>query len=220
MDATQTLIREAIQRKCNLVIVHHPLLFRPLKNITGKNDIQNTVIEAIKNDIAIYSIHTNLDNVLEGVSGKMAEKLGLTDVEVLETKRHRLQKLSVYIPESHYDEVISALFEAGAGSIGNYTECSFNTTGTGTFKPGAEANPYTGEVGKRQYEQEIKTEVIFEDWKSAAVLRAMKEAHPYEEVAYYIQSTENEYKKIGSGAIGHLQKSLTCLLYTSPSPRD
>src|SRR5690606_13635641 len=156
LDATEDVINEAIEKKCNLVVAHHPIIFKGLKKINGKNYVERTIIHAIKNDVAIYAIHTNLDNILTGVSGKMGSLLRLENMQVLSAKENTLHKLYTYIPNEKLDEVRQAVFNAGAGQIGKYSSCSFNTPGIGTFKAEAEADPYVGEVGHLHKEEEVR----------------------------------------------------------------
>jgi dinuclear metal center YbgI/SA1388 family protein len=208
LDATEEVIEEAVARNCNLVVAHHPIIFSGLKKINGKNYVEKTVITAIKNDIAIYAIHTNLDNVAEGVNGKISEMLGLENISILSPKQSTLKKLFTFTPVGKAEQVRSAIFEAGGGQIGNYVECSFNVEGSGTFKPKEGTNPYVGEVGKRHQENEIKIEVIFPAWLEDNVINAMKAAHPYEEVAYDIIHLGNSDRGIGSGIIGELSKAV------------
>ncbi|MES2850593.1 MAG: Nif3-like dinuclear metal center hexameric protein [Bacteroidota bacterium] len=204
LDATEEIMKEAIEKKCNLIVAHHPIIFGGLKKITGKNYVERTVIAAIKNDIAIYAIHTNLDNVIQGVNGKMADMLGLINRQILSPKSGLLKKLVVFIPTSHAEQVRTAIFNAGAGNIGNYSECSFSTPGEGTFKAGEGTNPFSGEQGKRHTENEIKPEVVFQSWLESVILKAMLKAHPYEEVAYDIIPLDNNLASTGSGLIGEL----------------
>lgn len=204
LDATEEVINEAREKNCNLVIAHHPIIFKGLKKINGKNYVERTIINAIKNDIAIYAIHTNLDNVISGVSGKMAGLLGLQNLQVLSPKENTLKKLFTFIPKDQVAEVRQAMFDAGAGHIGNYSECSFNTPGSGTFKPGEGTDPFKGETGKLHEEQEVKVEVIFPFYLQKQVIKALIKAHPYEEVAYDIVNLSNNYQKVGSGIWGVL----------------
>lgn len=204
LDATEEVIVEAKEKNCNLVIAHHPIIFRGLKKINGKNYIEKAVIAAIKNDIAIYAIHTNLDNVLQGVSGKMAGLLGLENVRVLSNKNNTLKKLFTFVPADNAEGVRTAIFEAGGGNIGKYAQCSFTTEGMGTFTAKEGANPYIGEVGKPVAAREMKIEVIFPAYLEGAVVNAMKKAHPYEEVAYDVVELSNVYQYTGSGVIGEL----------------
>ncbi|WP_205509254.1 Nif3-like dinuclear metal center hexameric protein [Longitalea arenae] len=208
LDATEEVILEAVQRGCNLVVAHHPIIFGGLKKITGKNYVEKTIITAIKNDIAIYAIHTNLDNVISGVNGMMADKLGLVYRKILAPREATLKKLYTFVPPAQLEDVRSALFEAGAGHIGNYNECSFGVTGTGTFKGGEGTNPFVGQPGERHYEQEEKIEVIFPAYLQTALVRALRTAHPYEEVAYDIVNLANTHAGIGSGLIGELPEAL------------
>ncbi|MFT3936505.1 MAG: Nif3-like dinuclear metal center hexameric protein [Chitinophagaceae bacterium] len=206
LDATEAVVQEAIDKNFNLVIAHHPIVFRGLKKINGKNYIEKTIIKAIKHDIAIYAIHTNLDNIQTGVNGMIAEKLGLTNCQILAPKKDTLKKLCVFVPEAQAAQVRNAIFEAGAGHIGNYSECSFNTNGTGTFKPGEGTTPFVGEKGLQQKEPEIKIETVFPSWLERAVITAMKAAHPYEEVAFDIYSMDIPHQQTGAGMVGKLPK--------------
>ncbi len=206
LDATEAVIKEAIDKKCNLVIAHHPIVFRGLKKITGKDYVEKTILLAIKNDIAIYAIHTNLDNIITGVNGKIADKLNLINREILGPKNNILRKLYVFVPPDDAEKLRSAIFKAGGGYISNYSECSFNMEGEGTFKPGEGSHPETGEIGKRHTGKEIKVEIIFPFWLQKDILKAMFANHPYEEVAYDVISLENHYQETGSGIIGELEK--------------
>ncbi|MBK7433974.1 MAG: Nif3-like dinuclear metal center hexameric protein [Chitinophagaceae bacterium] len=208
LDATEDVVKEAVEKKCNLVVAHHPIVFSGLKKITGKNYVEKTVIQAIKKDIAIYAIHTNLDNVITGVNGKIADKLGLVNRRVLGHKQGSLRKLFTYVPSAQLDEVRNALFDAGGGQVGHYAECSFTSPGEGSFKGGEDSNPFVGTPGIRHYEAEQKLEIIFEAWKEKKILNALIKAHPYEEVAYDIISLENSSPSIGSGILGDLESSL------------
>jgi dinuclear metal center YbgI/SA1388 family protein len=208
LDATEEVIQEAIQRNCNLVVAHHPIVFSGLKKINGKNYVEKTVITAIKNDIAIYAIHTNLDNVLNGVNGMMADKLGLVKRSILAPKEATLKKLYTFVPVEQAEAVRAALFAAGAGHIGNYNECSFGTEGTGTFKGGAGTNPFVGTPGERHYEKELKMEVIFPAYLQTAIVKALLAAHPYEEVAYDVVNLANAHPGIGSGLLGQLPEPM------------
>jgi len=209
LDATEAVVAEAIENKCNLIVAHHPIIFGGLKKINGKNYVEQTVIAAIKNDIAIYAIHTNLDNVLHGVNAAIADKLGLVNRRILQPKNGTLKKLFTFVPVEFAENVRSAIFNAGGGHISNYSECSFNTAGQGTFKPGEGTNPFTGKVGIRHTEDEIKMEMIFPAWQEKFILAAMKDAHPYEEVAYDIVSLDNQNQQVGSGLLGELPEAVT-----------
>ena len=207
LDATEEVMMEAMEKNCNLVIAHHPIVFRGLKKLNGKNYIEKTIIKAIKNDIAIYAVHTNLDNVGHGVNGMIAASLGLVNSKVLAPKPGLLKKLYVYVPLQQAAQVRHAIFDAGAGHIGNYSECSFNTTGVGTFKAEAGSHPFTGTIGKQQQEDEIRIETIFPAWLEGKLMGAVKAAHPYEEVAYDIVPLANIHEQTGAGMIGELPEA-------------
>jgi dinuclear metal center YbgI/SA1388 family protein len=209
LDAIEAVIDEAIVKKCNLVVAHHPIIFSGLKKITGKNYIERVIIKAIKNDIAIYACHTNLDNVQLGVNNKIADQLGLINREILEPKKGILKKLFTYVPKEQKDALLNALFAASAGNIGNYSECSFSVDGVGTFKGNELSNPVIGKKQIRSTENETKIEVIFPDFAETKMLKTLKENHPYEEVAYEIISLDNSYQKVGSGLIGELKKPVS-----------
>ena len=208
LDAIETVVDEAIHHKCNLIVAHHPIIFRGLKKLNGKNYVERTLLKAIKNDIAIYAIHTNIDNIKKGVNGKIAEKIGLMELQILQPKENILKKLITFAPKDKAEAVRKALFSAGGGELGKYSECSFNTEGTGTFKPLEGADPFVGEIGKRHEENELKIEVIFPGYLEQKIIRAMIEAHPYEEVAYDIISLGNYLSDVGSGVIGELEAGI------------
>jgi len=204
LDATEEVVREAVAKGCNLVVAHHPIIFSGLKRLNGSNYVERAVIAAIKNDIAIYAIHTNLDNTIGGVSGRMAALLGLQNIIPLLQKEDTLRKLFTFVPAKHAAEVRDALFAAGGGSIGKYSECSFNSEGTGTFKAGAGADPFVGQIGKRHEEGETRIELVFPSFLQAAIVSALKTSHPYEEVAYDIVPLRNTSDAWGAGALGEL----------------
>jgi dinuclear metal center YbgI/SA1388 family protein len=208
LDAAEAVVQEAINKKCNLIVAHHPIIFGGLRKITGKNYVEQTVIAAIKNDIAIYAMHTNLDNVLHGVNAAIADKLGLVNRRILQPKNGMLKKLFTFVPVEFAENVRSAIFNAGGGHISNYSECSFNTAGQGTFKPGEGTNPFTGKRGIRHTEDEIKMEMIFPAWQEKTILAAMIDAHPYEEVAYDIVALDNQNQQVGSGLLGELPEPI------------
>ena len=208
LDATEAVIAEAIQKKCNLVVAHHPILFKGLKRLNGKNYVERAIIMAIKHDIAIYAIHTNLDNIISGVNGRIASALGLQHCNVLLPKHSLLKKLFTFVPNDKTEEVRQAIFAAGGGHIGNYSECSFNTSGIGTFKAGDNAEPFVGEIGNQHKESETRIEVIFPVYLEAGIIQAMKAAHPYEEVAYDIVPLSNDHPGIGSGIVGQLSEPM------------
>lgn len=208
LDVTAGVLQEARAKNCNLIVAHHPIVFKGLKKITGRSYVEQLVIEAIKNDIAIYAVHTNLDNLLQGVNGKIASLLGLQNIAVLEARPNQLKKLYTFVPAAHADEVRNALFAAGAGHIGNYSECSFSVSGTGTFKPGPGTHTFIGQEGLQHQETELKLEVVLPAWLQQQVVQALLKAHPYEEVAYDIISIENKDAATGSGLVGVLQAPL------------
>ncbi|QCK15839.1 Nif3-like dinuclear metal center hexameric protein [Mangrovivirga cuniculi] len=208
LDCVEEVVEEAIEKGANLIIAHHPIVFKGLKSLTGKNYVERTVIKAIKNDIAIYAIHTNLDNVVTGVNAKLAEKIGLSNLKILQPKNNNLQKLVVFVPESHAEKVLTAMGEAGAGQIGDYKNCSFSVKGTGSFQPTDNANPYIGESGKLEKVEEKRIEVLVPRHLSGNILNAAKNAHPYEEMAYYLNDLSNVNQETGSGMIGTLEEEM------------
>lgn len=208
LDCTEAVLDEAIQLGCNLVITHHPIVFKGLKRLTGSNYVERTVIKAIQNNIALYAIHTNLDNVTGGVNSKIAEKLGLEQQQILSPKGQLLRKLVVFVPLDHAEKVRNALFDAGAGKVGDYDQCSFNVQGEGTFRAGDGTKPFVGEVGQRHQEQETRVEVIYPAYLQHNIITAMSQAHPYEEVAYDIYTLENTFQQVGSGMIGTLPEPM------------
>ena len=206
LDSTEDVIEEAIQKKCNLVVAHHPIIFGGLKKINGKNYVERTVIKAIKNDIAIYAIHTNLDNVIDGVNGRMADKLGLINRAILAPKAGILKKLITFVPVEFNEKLKQAIFQAGGGHIGNYSECSFGVEGTGTYKAGEHTKPFAGERNQLHKEPETRIEILFPAHLETTIIQAMKETHPYEEVAYDIITLSNDHPQVGSGLLGELPK--------------
>ncbi len=204
LDVTLEVVNECIKNNFNMIIAHHPLIFRGLKGIRPGHSTDNTLIQAIKNDIAIYACHTNLDNVLLGVNGKIAEKLGLQKIRILSPRKKVLRRLITFAPHEHAEKVRTAVFDAGAGHIGKYSECSFNSEGKGTFRAGEGADPYVGETGKRHEESETKIEIVYPFFLESQVVKALVGSHPYEEVAYDIFTMENVHQGIGSGIIGEL----------------
>lgn len=209
LDCTEAIIDEALQKKCNLIIAHHPIIFGGIKKLNGSNYVERTIIKAIQNNVAIYACHTNLDNVKQGVNKKMADKLGLINQQILAPKNSLLKKLVTFIPHSHFEMVREALFNAGAGNIGNYSHCSFTLEGNGSFKPNAEANPFSGTKHELSQGKELRLEVIFEKMNESKILNALRKSHPYEEVAFDIYQLDNSYQNIGSGMVGELQTEMT-----------
>ena len=211
LDCTEDVVEEAIQQNCNLIVAHHPIVFSGLKSLTGKNYVERTIIKAIKNDIAIYAIHTNLDNVFNGVNKKIADIIGITNQRVLSPKSSTLSKIVTFVPKEKSKAILNKLHEAGAGQIGNYSHCSFSSEGTGTFKPNDIANPAIGESGKTESVNEERLELIFPSAIEAKLVTALKSAHPYEEVAYYITRLSNSNQEIGAGMVGDLQEEVPTL---------
>jgi dinuclear metal center YbgI/SA1388 family protein len=208
LDCTEAVVEEAIYTNCNMIVAHHPIVFRGLKKLTGSNYIERTVIKAIKHDIAIYAIHTNLDNVHTGVNRKICEKIGLQNLRILAPKTDTLQKLVTFIPKEHTELVLAALHEAGAGQIGNYNNCSFRVDGTGTFKPNDLATPHIGKKHEQEYVSETRVEVIFPAYLESKIMGALRKSHPYEEVAFYLTSLKNANQEVGSGMVGELENEL------------
>ncbi len=206
LDAIEAVIDEAIRKKYNLVVAHHPIIFSGLKKITGKNYIERTIIKAIKHDISIYACHTNLDNVHQGVNHVIADKLGLIHRRILDPKKGILKKLYTYTPVSATENILNGLFAAGGGKIGNYSECSFRVAGNGTFKGNEFSNPVIGKPNKRHSGKEDKIEVIFPDFLEGKILAALREIHPYEEIAYEVMTLDNANQEVGSGMIGDLAR--------------
>lgn len=212
LDSIESIIDEAIDKKCELVIAHHPIVFSGLKSLTGKNYIEKTILKAIKNDIAIYACHTNLDNVLKnGVNQKMANEIGLTNTKILAPKLGMMSKLVIYCKPDNADAVRNNLFKNGAGNISEYSNCSFNTEGKGTYLPSENSNPSYGEKGELSTEDEIKIEVLAVNHQINKLLVEVKKAHSYEEVAHEIIPITNSNQQIGSGMIGELAQETDAL---------
>jgi dinuclear metal center YbgI/SA1388 family protein len=209
LDCTEEVIDEAIARQCNLVIAHHPVIFGGLKKLTGANYTERTVIKAIRHNIAIYACHTNLDNVRQGVNQTIGEKLGLGKLRILAPKSQLLKKIVTFVPESHHEAVLQALFSAGAGHIGNYDSCSFNLEGTGTFRGSENSQPFLGTPQVLSREKERRIETVFDSARERRVISALLNAHPYEEVAYDIYALDNRHPLIGSGMIGELEAPMS-----------
>jgi len=205
LDCVEEILDEAIAKNCNMIIAHHPIVFSGLKKFNGANYIERTVIKAIKNNIALYAVHTNLDHVKNGVNFKIAEKIGLKNCSVLLPKKNLLTKIVTYSPKDAADAVRTAMFDAGAGSVGDYSECSFNIDGVGTFKGGENTHPVVGEVGKLHHENESRIETIVPFHLVNKVVANLMAAHPYEEVAYDVFELQNTHGNVGSGLIGELE---------------
>ncbi len=208
LDCTEPVVDEAIASDCNLIVAHHPIVFKGLKRLTGSNYVERTVIKAIRNDVAVYAIHTNLDNVHTGVNRRLCEKIGLANMRILLPKTDVLTKLVSFVPRERTGDVLSALYNAGAGQIGNYENCSFSVDGRGTFKPNEEANPAIGQKSVQEVVDETRIELIFPSHLQHRILAALRESHPYEEVAYYFTRLTNAHQEVGSGMIGELPEAL------------
>lgn len=208
LDVTENIVQEAIENEYNLIVAHHPLIFSGLKKINPNHWANRALIAAIRSDVAIYACHTNADNIINGVNDRIADKLQLTKRKILLPKTGQLRKLVVYVPLKDEEKLRDALFNAGAGAIGQYKECSFSVQGTGTFFAETGANPHIGAVGKRHAEQEARLEVIVPKVLENSVLQAMKANHPYEEVAYELYPMENDCQEVGAGMIGELPEPM------------
>jgi dinuclear metal center YbgI/SA1388 family protein len=209
LDTLENIVDEAIEKKCNLIVSFHPIIFSGLKKLNGNSYVERVVIKAIKNDIAIYAMHTALDNSFQGVNAKICEVLKLQNKKVLIPQINTIKKLITYAPNNNAEAVRLALFNAGAGAIGNYNNCSYNTEGYGTFQGNENSNPAIGEKGKLHTENETLISVIFEKHKEKDILQALFNAHTYEEVAYEITQIDNFHQEIGIGMVGELSEEIT-----------
>lgn len=208
LDCTEEVVREAISIGANMILAHHPIIFKGIKSLTGKNYVERTLILAIRNHIAIYAIHTSLDHVAHGVNKKISDKLGLTGTKILQPRKQLLSNLTFFVPEEQKNSVLKAVYAAGAGKIGEYSDCSFQLQGVGTFTPSLKSNPATGKPEIPQEIVEVRIEVLVPNHLLSVVLSALKKAHPYEEVAHYIQILENENQEVGAGMIGDLNTEM------------
>ncbi|MEM7382819.1 MAG: Nif3-like dinuclear metal center hexameric protein [Bacteroidota bacterium] len=208
LDVTEAVLAEAQAQHCNLIVAHHPIIFQPIKQLTHSGYAARCIIQAIKQDIAIYAIHTNLDSVAQGVNKRLAQSLNLQQLAILSPKSGTLSQLTTFVPPSALEPVLQALYQAGAGHMGNYTHCSFVSTGTGSFQPTAGAQPYIGTSNHIEKVTEHRVEVAFPTYLTKTILAALKQTHPYEEVAYYIQSLENSHPGVGIGMMGTLPQAL------------
>ncbi len=208
LDVTEEVIQEAEELKCNMIISHHPVIFKGLKKLTGRTYVERIVIRAIKSDIALYAVHTNFDAVVNGVNNAIARRLGLVQTKILQPKTDILAKLTTFIPPEYTQKVLNAMHEAGAGMIGNYDHCSFRVVGTGVFRPNESATPFTGKTNELEEVNENRVEVIFPSYLKNQVLEALQRSHPYEEVAYYLHDLSNPYQETGAGMIGNMTKSM------------
>lgn len=213
LDLTEAVIDEALARGCNVVVSHHPIIFGKLKRLTESNYVERCVAKAIRAGVALYAIHTNLDHLQAGVSARMAAELQLVNGRVLQPKKGILRKLVTFVPNAQLEVVREALFAAGAGNIGKYAKASFGSTGTGTFLPGEESNPFSGEKGVMQYEPETRLELLYPIWRESAVLEALFNAHPYEEVAYNLLSLANATADFGAGYLAELPEPMPAMAF-------
>ncbi|MDG2139349.1 MAG: Nif3-like dinuclear metal center hexameric protein [Flavobacteriales bacterium] len=210
LDCTEEVIDEAISKNCNLIISHHPIIFTPLKKINGKSYVERVIIKAIRNDISIYAIHTNLDNVYNGVNSKIAEKLGLKNCKILRPKSKLIKQLVVYCPSLYSESLKQSLLECGAGEFKNYDNCSFSVVGKGTFRPKEGSNPFFGNIGKTETVPEERLELFYDIKNENVLLECLFKNHPYEQVAYQIYSLDNICLEIGSGMIGEVEDEIEC----------
>lgn len=213
LDCTEAVVDEAIKNKCNLIVAHHPILFKGLKRLTGQTYVERVIIKAIKSDVAIYAIHTNLDNVIAGVNRRIATQIGLQNISILLPKKNTLLKLVTFVPSENAEQVIADLHEAGAGQVGHYKNCSFRLVGEGTYLPTGAAKPFQGELGKLERANEVRVEVILPTHRKENILAALKKNHPYEEVAYYLNQLENVDQEVGAGIIGELAEAIEPLRF-------
>lgn len=211
LDCTEVIIDEAIATGCDIVISHHPIVFKGLKRFNGNNYVERVVMKAISNNIALYAIHTNLDSVATGVNAKICEKIGLINCEILAPKSGILKKLCFFVPLAFAEDVKAAVFTAGAGEIGNYSNCSFSVSGAGTFKANENAEPFIGEKNQIHTEQEQRVEVIYPAQAESKILNALLSVHPYEEVAYDIYSLANQHQEVGAGMVGDLSDEMDAI---------
>jgi len=208
VDVTDEVIDEALAKGCQLIISHHPLVFKALKKFSGKSLTEKLVVRAIKNDLAIYAIHTNLDNIMSGVNSILADKLGIKNTYILSPSNSKLNKVVCFCPTEYAEKVKKAMFDAGAGNIGNYDSCSFNVEGKGSFRGLEGSKPFVGNKGEVHYEDEVRIESIIADFKTPKLIKEMIAAHPYEEVAYDIYQLENKSTLTGAGMIGELEEEI------------
>jgi len=209
LDVTEEVVAEAVTMGAGLIVSHHPILFRPLKRITGRNQVERTVMAALRAGIGLYAIHTNLDNVAHGVNAMMCRKLGLEGMRVLRPAGGTLAKVATFVPHAQAEAVRQAMFASGGGHIGAYDECSFNQEGEGTFRAGEGADPHVGDIGVQHREPETRVEMVVERWNVRRVIAAMKAAHPYEEVAHDVVILDNAHPTAGSGGIGEFADPLS-----------
>lgn len=208
LDTLEAVVDEAIENNCNLIVSFHPIIFKGLKKITGKTYVERVVLKAIKHDIAIYTMHTALDNAFQGVNDMICNQLQLTNKQVLIPQPQTIKKLTTYVPKNEAEQLRAALFEAGAGTIGNYNNCSFNVEGYGTFNGNENSNPSIGEPGTTHTEVETKITVTFPKHLESQILKTLFKTHSYEEVAYEVITIENKNQHIGIGMVGELDQPM------------
>lgn len=213
VDVTEEVVDEAVKKNANLILAHHPIVLSGLNKFTGKNYVERVLIKAIKNDIAIYASHTNLDSIWGGVSSKIAEKLKLKNQKILAPISNHLIKLVYFVPTEQVDETRKAVFEAGAGHIGDYDMCSYNIEGKGSFRAGVETNPFVGNKGEVHFEQEVRVETIFPKHLKNKIISALINSHPYEEVAYDLYPLENDFNRVGFGVVGELDNEVNEIVF-------
>ncbi|MCB9001536.1 MAG: Nif3-like dinuclear metal center hexameric protein [Bacteroidales bacterium] len=234
LDVTPKVVEEAINLGYNLIVAHHPIIFKGLKKITGRNYVEKSVMLALKNDVAIYAMHTNFDSVFHGVNYKISQKLGIENLSILRPVENQLVKLVTFVPDRHADNLRKAMFDAGAGKIGNYDSCSYNTTGFGTFRAGENTHPFVGDIGELHREAEVRIETVVPRINLNGVIKAMLSAHPYEEVAYDVYPLDITFNQVGLGMVGDLPEPVDildflemvkkefntgCIRYTKPHKR-
>ncbi len=209
LDTLETVVDEAIETNCNLIVSFHPIIFKGLKTLTGKTYVERVVIKALQHNIAIFAMHTALDNSILGVNNMICDKLGLINRQILIPQAQTIKKLITFVPKNEADTLRNALFEAGAGSIGNYNNCSFNTEGIGTYKGNEASNPTLGKKGEIHFENETQIAVTFPRHLESNILKALFKTHSYEEVAYEVTTLENKNQHIGMGMIGELEQEMS-----------
>lgn len=210
LDVTDEVVDEAIAAGCELILAHHPPIFAKLAHLRTDNPQGQLFEKLIKSDIAVYAAHTNLDVAPGGVNDLLADALGLQERKIFdETYREQLMKLAVFVPEAYAEAMRVALAKAGAGQIGDYEACSFTSNGEGRFRAMDGAQPFVGELGELHVEAEQKIEVVFPQTMKNKVLKAMLNAHPYEEPAYDFFMLDAEANVQGLGRIGKLAEPMT-----------
>ncbi len=219
LDVTEQIVEEAREKRAELIVSHHPLLFRPPSSITASNDIGRLVLMLVESRIAVYSAHTNLDFTKQGVSFALAETLGLKKIRFLSPLKGMQSKIVVFVPADHADRVAEGMSSAGAGVIGEYSSCSFRLSGAGTFRGSPNSHPVVGKAGRPETVEEMRLEMIAPRARVSAIVAAMKEAHPYEEVAYDVYPLDNESTNYGMGAIGELEAAQTLKTFLEHSKR-